>query len=116
MLNTIVGSSPNVGAFTSEHASESDVDFMELDVPLPVEDPEDTDYVERVAGGDDDEEAEATRRKILLRRKRINWANQSNTSGSPAGSINTRRSARRSVSPVGSPLRGKKRRRESKSD
>lgn len=120
MLNAIVGSSPNLGAFTSEPGSESDVDPMELDVPLSVEDPEDDDYVEKAAVLDDDDEAEATKRKILLRRKQETWGTRSNASGSPASSFRARRSARGSVSCAvslsRSPSRGMKRKRESKSE
>jgi len=120
MLNAIVGSSPNLGVFTSEPAFESDIDPMELDVPLPVEDPEDDDYVEKAAVVEEADEAEATKRKILLRRKRETWGTRSDASGSPAGSFKTKRSARGSVSraasPFGSPSRSMKRKRESKSE
>jgi len=119
MLNAIVGSSPNLGVFTSEPGSESDVDPMELDVPLPVEDPEDDDYVEKAALVEDDE-AEATKRKILLRRKRETWGTRSDASGSLAGSFKIGRSAQGSVSraasPFGSPSRSMKRKRESNSE
>lgn len=118
MLDSIVGSSPNIGAFASEPGSESDIDPMELDVPLPVEDPEDDDYVENVAINNDDAEAIAS--KILLRRRKDNLVTQFKASVSPAGSFNTRRSARRSISrpgsPVGSPPQGLKRKRDTRSN
>lgn len=64
LLNAIASSSPQIGAFMSEDESESEVNPMELDVPLPVEDAKDSDYV------DDDFEATPARRRRVFRRKR----------------------------------------------
>ena len=115
VLDAVVGSSLDVEVFSSRREAESDVDPMELDITLPVEDPDDVDYVDN-----DDDDDDVIEQQIPQRRMAGNHASHSEASGSPAGSFNIRRSARHSVSrppsPICSPSRGLKRKRESRSD